>query len=243
MDVSSKKTDFKKVMIVTLAIFAGWVCCTADGTAANMERCNGKDTKIGLKSVILKIESNLPVACSDVDSVAMMKIVNMNGGWLLFASVRNDVTKVMEITTTNTKILNSSQVDVSLLTQIDGVEIQDVPGRTQYVYLIGNLPAGGGTVVPEVNMNVTMWMKNMIAFSAERDMNHVLLFGGKALALENSKNVTRIDLFPIVNNYARENYSEEEYGCTCTCGCHCDCKRKHSEGRPRKQFRYLPRYI
>ncbi|MDR0699423.1 MAG: hypothetical protein LBG28_09455 [Tannerella sp.] len=250
MDVIFRKTDFKKVMIVTLAIFAGWACCTADGIAAKMERSNGNEAKIDLKSVTLKIESKLPVACSDADSVAMMKMVNINGGWLLFASVRNDVVKVMEITTTNTNILNNSQIDISLLTQIGGVEIRDVPGRTQYVYLIANLPAGGGLIVPTVSMNVTMLMQNMITFSVESDINNVMLFGGKALALENSKNVTKIDLFPIVNNYTQKNYSEEEYGCgsgcgccTCGCGCNCGCKRKNGEGRPRKQFRYMPRYI
>ncbi|MDR2775184.1 MAG: hypothetical protein LBC19_10675 [Tannerella sp.] len=227
MDVNLRKTGFKKVMIVMLVAFVGWISCPSDGIAGIKEKSNGCGEKNDLKNVTLKIAGISPDVRSEENSVAATETAaetaaDLNGGWILFASVRNDVTKVMEITTMNTNILNGSQVDISLLTRIDGVEIRNVPKCSQYAYIIVNLPAVRGITVPAVNMSVTVLMQNLVTFSARNGIHNAVLFGEKTLMDENSKYIVRFDLAPVADHDMREN---------------------HGEGRSRKPFRYLPRCI
>jgi hypothetical protein len=226
MDVDTKKTGLKKVIIVMLAAFVGWIGCTSNEVTGNVDSGNGRKAKSDLKNVTLKIVSKLPDSRSEEDLGATKKTVNFNGGWILFASAQDNVTKVMEITTTNTNILSDFQVDISLLTQIGGVEIRDVPEFSQYVYVIGNLPVRGRFIVPAVGMNLTMLMQDLIVFSIRDDINNLVLFDKKVIMHENSKYVARFEFTPIIAHIESAKGSNGK-----------------TSDRFHRRFRCLPRYI
>jgi hypothetical protein len=88
-------------------------------------------------------------------------------------------------------------VDINLLTK--GVEIPDVPGHSASVYVIGNLPTGGGITIPKVGVSLTTLKQNLISFASQSNMtNGVTLFGGDVIKTETSKLVARFNLTPIV---------------------------------------------
>ncbi|MDR2775352.1 MAG: hypothetical protein LBC19_11550 [Tannerella sp.] len=198
MKVNFKKTGFKKVIVAALAAVIGLASCTTDAIVDNM---NNGGSSSGVysdsKSVTLKVASKLPTTRSEGSSIAAQETVKFNNGWLLFVSAQNNVTKVMEIKT-GTSTMNDSEVDISLLIQSGGVEIENVPGHSTSVYVIGNLPAGGGITVPAVGVSLTNLKQNLIAFSTQDDIHNVTLFGGDAIKIENTKNVARFSLSPIV---------------------------------------------
>jgi hypothetical protein len=144
------------------------------------------------------VASKSPATRSEGNSVATQETVKFSNGWLLFVSAQNNITKTMEITT-NTGILDDSEVDISFLTQNDGVEIQDIPGHSASVYVIGNLPSGGGISLPAAGVSLTTLKQNLISFSSQGDKNNVVtLFGGDVIRDEGSKLVARFSLEPIV---------------------------------------------
>jgi hypothetical protein len=208
MKVNLKKTGFKKVMVAVLTAIMGLTGCISDEIVESAGSSgNSSGTNSDLKSVMLKVAGKLPEtrSASDVpatrsagNSVASSQTVTFNGGWLLFVSEQNNVTKVMEITTTNTGAISDSQVEIALLTQAQGVEIPDVPGHSRSVYVIGNLPAGAGIVEPAVGVSLTALKQNLIGVSTQRDINNVTLFGGDAIKVESAKNVARFELKPLV---------------------------------------------
>lgn len=199
MNVISKKTSLKKVLVAALVAVIGLSGCVTETILDDMNSGAGSEIiKSDLKNVTLKVASQSPATRSEGASVAMRETVLFNSGWLLFVSAQNNVTKVMEITKTSTNTLNDSQVDISLLTQTDGVDIQDVPGYSQSVYVIGNLSSGGGITTPAVGVSMAALKQNLIDFSSQGDINNVTLFGGDLIKAENSKHVARFSLAPIV---------------------------------------------
>lgn len=157
---------------------------------------NSEIVKSDLKNVTLKIASKAPATRSEGGSVAMRETVLFNNGWLLFVSAQHNVTKVMEITKANPSVLDDSSVDISLLIQTDGVEIADVPGHSQSVYVVGNLPAR--FAAPTVGASLTEMKQKLIDFSSQGDINNVTLFGGNLIRNENSRLVASFPLAPIV---------------------------------------------
>jgi hypothetical protein len=192
MIVNSKMTGFKKVMMVTLAAFVGWMAsCVPGEVAGSVNSGSGSKAESELKSVTLEIVGKMPAAHPAGIFAATDETPGFNGGWILFASARNIVTKVVEITATNTKIRDASRVDISLLTRIGGIEIRDIPEHSQYVYIIANLPAGRGFLMPQAGMSLTV---------PELTLNNrdaLALFGEKAITVENSKHVARFELTPV----------------------------------------------
>lgn len=180
-----------------MAAVVGLSACVTETILDDANR--GADSEIiksDLKNVSLKIANKAPATRSEGGSVAMSETVRFNSGWLLFVSAQHNVTKVMEITKTGASVPEDSRVDISLLIQPDGVDISDVPGHSQSVYVVGNLPAE--FAAPTVGASLTELKQRLIDFSSQGDINNVTLFGGDLIRTESSRLLARFALAPIV---------------------------------------------
>jgi hypothetical protein len=194
MKVNFKKMSSKRVIIAAMAVVIGLTGCSTETIIDDMGN-NGSEMKSDVKNVTLKVGNLSPATRSEGSSIAAQEKVQFNNGWVLFVSQQENVTKVMEITTSTTT-LDAHQVDISLLTQTDGVEILDVPGHSKYVYVIGNLP--GGITAPAVGANMTKLKQSLISSTSQGDISNVTLFGGDEIKDENQKLVARFSLSPVV---------------------------------------------
>jgi hypothetical protein len=198
MKVIFEKTNFKKVTVAVMAAIIGLASCSTNDVVNNVDNGNGVNAKSDKKSVTLKIASNtpsMPSTRSEGTPLGKSK-VDFNSGWLLFVSEQNNVTKVMEITTTNPVPQEDNKVDISLLTQEHGVEITDVPGHSKYVYVIGNMPANLTT--PVIGANLTALKETVISLSSQSEITNVTLFGGGEIKNESLKLVAQFSLYPVV---------------------------------------------
>ena len=189
MKVKLKKKSFKKVMVVTLAATIGWTGYPSAHMTAGKPRSSSK--RVTLVVAAKSIPPEVKRDRAEKDSA------EINSGWLLFASAHHNITKKMEITALKTNGLNGLQVDLSLLTRSGGVEIRDVPEDSQYVYVVGNLPAVQGVVVPSVGMNMMTLRQNLTAFAVHPGTTPVTLSGGRIMTAGNDRNIVRIALSPL----------------------------------------------
>ncbi|MDR1676078.1 MAG: hypothetical protein LBR86_06395 [Tannerella sp.] len=183
--------------VAALAAIIGLASCATEEFVsgdANGSLNGGNAGKSDLKSVNLKIGSSSPSTRAEGNSMSN-GAVTFNGGFLLFVSDENNITKVMEITT-GLGVQNDTQVDISLLTQPDGADITDVPGHSKSAWVIGNLP--GNISAPVTGESLTTLKGKLVGYASQHDITNVTLFGGSTIVPENQKLVARFELAPVV---------------------------------------------
>jgi hypothetical protein len=186
-----KKKSIKKVMVVTLAATIGW----AGYPSANMTA--GKPCSSSKRVTLVIAAKSIPPEVKR--DRAEKDSAEINSGWLLFASAQHNITKRMEITALRTNGLDGLRVDLSLLTRSGGVEIRDVPEDSQYVYVVGNLPAVQGVVVPSVGMSMMTLRQRLTAFAVLPGTTPVTLSGGRIMTAGNDRNIVRLALLPLAD--------------------------------------------
>jgi hypothetical protein len=192
------KLNLKRTLIPVLAAALGLAGCSTE-EVLDRNLPNGGEAgaagKNDLKSVTLSLTGNSVSTRAKDGSVAATQAVTYNGGYLLFVSDQNYITKVMTITT-GTNVHDDSSVDISLLAGQDGEEIGDVPGHSTSAWIVGNLPAN--VAAPAVGGSLTLLKQEIVSFSSQGDIDGVTLFGGNSFVNENGKQTARFSLAPLV---------------------------------------------